>query len=781
MKEKKKMFLFLIIFLLANSFGFSKDVKESEKEKNFVLKNEKKDEQNLAKNEEYKEKNVLENEIKIELDKNIVNNEEKSENKKNTVSKKSKRIGLVLSGGTARGLAHIGVLKVLDEEKVPVEYVTGTSMGSIIAGLYSVGYTPKEIEELAISMDWMGLFNDKIERRDKGAIRNSIEDKNTTVIPMKNFIPKLPNGVVGGKTASQRLNELFYGAIGIQDFRKFPRKFAAVATDLESGEGVMIDKGSIATAIRESLSLPSIFAPIRDGDRLYIDGGVVRNLPVQDVKVLGADYTIGINVGEGFTKRDESKMNLIDVITDSSTIAGRQEVERQVRMLDLYLKPDLKNFESYDFSKATIQELIARGEQIARDNITEIRKLSNPELYEELEEKRREFRKSWHDDYNITGIVVEGNKKYKMKYFEKFLPKKLGILNRLDMEKIVDNIYQNGDFTTAYYEVRGNNLVIHVQEKPSDYLTISGNINNDDLATLNLGFQGSKVINNVNVRYSLTGTVANEYGVRGRTTMELGKDSKVLVYAETDYKRDIIENQNNGNGYFDFENRKFKADAGIGFKLYKNFLFSLEGGYQISNVLKNQDHDKNVRKKFPYYKAGLTYDTRDNINFATKGIYFFSNYTMANAKEAKFNSLGAGAEINIPIGEKITITPKMVYLTSDGKDIPETYMPKLGGIRTSDNSLEFFGMPADKVRGNSILVGSLKAQYNLSKFMHLDTVYSRASISEKSYKFGNGNYEKESYKFGVGFNTFIFPVYLGFAKVPGESWRYLINIGYFPE
>jgi len=124
-------------------------------------------------------------------------------------------------------------------------------------------------------------------------------------------------------------------------------------------------KARFATAIRESLSLPSIFAPIRDGKRLYIDGGVTRNLPVQDVKVLGADYTIGVNVGDGFTKRDENKMNLVDVISDSTTIAGRQEVERQIRMLDLYMKPDLEKFESYDFSK--VKELIAAGEKIARE------------------------------------------------------------------------------------------------------------------------------------------------------------------------------------------------------------------------------------------------------------------------------------------------------------------------------------------------------------------------------------------------------------------------------
>ena len=726
-----------------------------------------------------KKKFGLKKDVDLKNNENFENKNIKKnlENEESIINQKDRRIGLVLSGGTAKGLAHIGILKILDEEKVPIEYVTGTSMGSIIGGMYSVGYTPEEIEEIAVSMDWMSLFNDKIERKDKGAVRNSIEDKNSTVIPIKNFMPKLPSGVVGGKTASQKLNEIFYGALRVEDFKKFPRKFAAVATDLESGEGVMIDKGSIATAIRESLSIPSVFAPIRDGKRLYIDGGVVRNLPVQDAKVLGADYTIGVNVGDGFTKRDESKMNLIDVITDTTTIAGRQEVERQIRMLDLYMKPDLEKYEAYDFSK--IKELIAAGEAVARANINEIRKLSNPELYEKLEEKRREFRQTWKDEYNITGVVIEGNKKYTRAYFDKFFPKRLGTLTRLDMEKIVNNIYQNGDFTTVYYEVKNNDLIINVQEKPSDYLTLSGNINNEDLATVNVGFQGSKLLNNTNVRYSVSGTVANEYGAKGKATAELGKNSKTVIYGEFEYKRDIIKNQKYKNGYFSFENRKFKIGTGIGVEIYKNLLFSIGGGYQISDVEKHENDAENVRKSFPYYEAKLSYDTRDSLNFATKGIYLFSNYTLADSKHAKFNSLYTGGEINIPIGEKVTITPGIAYLTSYGKDIPETYKPKMGGIRTADNSLEFTGMPADKIRGGSIFVGRLKAQYNLSNLVYLDTTYSRANISGKSYSFGND--VKESYKFGIGVKALTIPLYFGFAKVPGESWRYLLNFGYSPE
>ena len=787
---KKKAICFFVIFLLVNVFGLAENEKSQdekiEKSENYVVL-ENKNNRNLKNDDNDNKESGLIKDVDLKNNENSENNKNNDskknlENKKNDTNRsianqEDKKIGLVLSGGTAKGLAHIGILKVLDEEKVPIEYVTGTSMGSIIGGMYSVGYTPDEIEEIAVSMDWMSLFNDKIERKDKGAVRNSIEDKNSTVIPIKNFMPKLPSGVVGGKTASQRLNELFYGALGVEDFKKFPRKFAAVATDLESGEGVMIDKGSIATAVRESLSIPSVFAPIRDGKRLYIDGGVVRNLPVQDVKVLGADYTIGVNVGDGFTKRDESKMNLIDVISDATTIAGRQEVERQIRMLDLYMKPDLEKFESYDFSK--VKDIIAAGEAVARANINEIRKLSNPELYEKLEEKRKEFRQTWKDEYNITGIVIDGNKKYTRAYFDKFFPKKLGTLTRLDMEKIVNNIYQNGDFTTVYYEVKDNDLIINVQEKPSDYLTLSGNINNEDLATVNVGFQGSKLINNTNVRYSVNGTVANEYGAKGRTTAELGKNSKAIIYGEFEYKRDIIENQKYKNGYFSFENRKFKIGTGIGVEVYKNLLFSIGGGYQISDVEKHENNAENVRKPFPYFEAKLNYDTRDSLNFATKGIYLFSNYTLANSKHANFNSLYAGGEINIPIGEKVTITPGIAYLTSYGKDIPETYRPKMGGIRTADNSLEFAGMPADKIRGGSIFTGKLKAQYNLSNLVYLDTTYSRANISGKSYSFGND--VKESYKFGIGVKALTIPIYFGFAKVPGESWRYLLNFGYSPE
>ena len=693
-------------------------------------------------------------------------------------AQEDKRVGLVLSGGTARGLAHIGVLKVLEEEKVPVEYVTGTSMGSIIGGLYSIGYTPDEIEKIASEMDWISLFNDSIERKDKGISRNLIEDRNTMVLPMEKFIPKIPSGAVGGKSASEQLNNLFFGVLEVNDFKKFPKKFALVATDLNTGEGVMIDRGSIATAVRSILSIPSVFNPVQDGERLYVDGGVVRNLPVQDVKVLGADYTIGINVGEGFSKRDPEKLNIAGVISDSMTIAGRQEVERQIRMLDLYMTPNLEKIESYDFGK--VKEIIAAGEKVARDNIESIRKLSNPEKFAELEEKRREFRKTWKDEYDIKYVEIRGNKKYEKKYFNKYLPKNLGMMKKSDMEKIVNELYGNGDFSTVYYEVKNNDtLVINVQEKAGDYLTLSGNVNNEDMATVTVGIQGNKTINNADTRYRLNGIIANEYGVNGSGIMAIGKDNRVLFIGNFDFRKDIIKNQYYAGNNYEFNNRRFKAGVGLGMEISKNTLLLLGGGYEMSHVKEHMDEKESAKIRFPYLEASLTQDSRDSIAFPTKGTYLKAEYTVANSKNADFNALYAKAEVNIPLGKNVTLTPGVAYITSDGEKVPETYRPKMGGFQEGYYSLAFDGIPADKIRGNSIFVGKINMQYKFSKIIFVGANASFATVSDKSYSFGKE--KKESYGLGLGVRTPLGPGYVGVAKSPGEDVRYFLNFGYDPK
>ena len=686
-----------------------------------------------------------------------------------------KKIGLVLSGGTAKGLAHIGILKVLEEEKVPIEYVTGTSMGSIIGGLYSVGYTPEEIEKIATEMDWVALFSDMVPRSEKGAIRNYFEDKNTIALPMDDFKIGLPNGAIGGKSISLKLGELFYGVEGVSDFRTFPQKFALVATDIETGEGVMIDSGSITTAIRTSMSIPTAISPVRYEGRLLVDGGIVRNLPVQDVKVLGADYTIGVNVGEGFNKIDENKLNLIDVTMDVISIGGRSEVERQKRMLDLYLEPDMSNIQSIDFLKT--KEIIALGEAAARAHIEEIRKLSDPKKFDEIQAKRVEFKKNWKTSYNISKVNIEGNKKYKTEYFHKYIPKNLSNLSNADVDKIVQSIYSSGDFLTVYYEIKDDELTLVVQEKASSYLLLGGNINNEDLATVTVGFQGNNVINNTNLRYSLTGIINDEYGINGGFIAGVGTHSKAFLYLGFDMKKDIIKNQMYNGEKFDFNNRVYNVTTGLGVELYKSLMLLSGVGFEKSDVDENKDNSKNKDTEYPFYNAQLIYDTRDSIIFPGKGVYFKTSFVYGDTGDSDFNSLEFIGEVNIPLTKKLTLVPSVGYLTSSGEDVPETYRPKLGGYKTRDFSLRFKGIDENSVRGESIAVGSLKLQYSINKLIYVDIGTSYASTSESGYSFGGDDVEK-SYDAGIGLKTPLGPGYLGISKADGESVKYYLNLGY---
>ena len=478
------------------------------------------------------------------------------------------------------------------------------------------------------------------------------------------------------------------------------------------------------------------------------------------------------------SKRDTEKINIAGVISDSMTIAGRQEVERQIRMLDLYMTPNLEKIESYDFGK--VKEIIAAGEKVARDNIESIRKLSNPEKFAELEQKRMEFRKSWKDEYSIRRVEIRGNKRYGEKYFNKYLPKNLGSMKKSDMEKIVNELYGNGNFSTVYYEVKNNDtLVINVQEKAGDYLTFSGNVNNEDMATSTVGIQGNKTINNADTRYRLNGIIANEYGINGSGIMSIGKDNRVLFIGNFDFRKDIIRNQYYAGNKYEFNNRRFKAGVGLGMEISKNTLLLLGGGYEISHVKGHMDEKESAKIRFPYLEASLTQDSRDSIAFPTKGTYLKAEYTAANSKDAEFNALYAKAEVNIPLGKNVTLTPGVAYITSDGEKIPETYRPKMGGFQEGYYSLAFDGVPADKIRGNSIFVGKINMQYKISRIIFVGANATFARVSDKSYSFGKE--KKESYGLGLGIRTPLGPGYLGVAKSPGESLRYFLNFGYDPK
>ncbi len=282
---------------------------------------------------------------------------------------RAQKVGVALSGGAARGLAHIGVLRVLEEAGVPVDVITGTSMGSVIGGLYAVGYTAAQLDTIVRTEDWLRLLTDPVDRRDLAVDRKFTEDHYLVTLPIERGGIKLPRSVVPGQRVSQLLTGLTWSAHPIRDFRALPIPFAAVATDLETSKAVVLDHGFLPDAIRASMALPSVFSPVELADTSVIDGGVIRNLPAQDARALGADVLICSDVTDPLEPRD-SIVSLVDVLVQSVSFRVWDSEAVQRSKCDVLILPDVRAFSTFGFARA--REVIARGEAAARAAIPAI-------------------------------------------------------------------------------------------------------------------------------------------------------------------------------------------------------------------------------------------------------------------------------------------------------------------------------------------------------------------------------------------------------------------------
>jgi NTE family protein len=270
------------------------------------------------------------------------------------------KIGLTLSGGGAKGLAHIGILEAIDSAGLRVDCITGTSMGSIIGSLYAAGYSGKEIERIARDIDWNFLFSGKPSIRNVSIDEKAEFDNYAIEVPFENGKFKIKTGIIEGQEIWLKFQELFLPVYDIKDFSKFSIPFKCVATDISTGKAVVLDQGELVTAIRASMALPSIFTPIDYKDTKLVDGGVVRNFPVSDVKAMGADYIIGVNLSQGLLKAKELT-TAIDILYQIGFYKDADDFEHQLKLCNLLIQPRVEKFSAAAFSGA--DSIIVIGKQ----------------------------------------------------------------------------------------------------------------------------------------------------------------------------------------------------------------------------------------------------------------------------------------------------------------------------------------------------------------------------------------------------------------------------------
>ena len=279
------------------------------------------------------------------------------------------KVGVVLGGGGAKGASHIGVLKYIEEMGIPVDYVAGTSMGSIIGGFYALGYSPDELTQLISEMKWSEYIGNKIDRpmlSEEMRLRNStmllqVPFSHESLADNKknsSFISQLPSAYVNNSSLVNLFNDLCIGYQEEMDFNDLPIPFACVATDMITGKEVVLRRGSVSTAMRASMAIPGVFSPVTIGDMVLVDGGLVNNFPADVLRDMGADIIIGVEVASTKTVTADDLKSLPQVFARlliTSTSAKRQENRA---MCDVHIVPDISGFGMLSFTPDAIDTLV---------------------------------------------------------------------------------------------------------------------------------------------------------------------------------------------------------------------------------------------------------------------------------------------------------------------------------------------------------------------------------------------------------------------------------------
>ena len=410
------------------------------------------------------------------------------------------KIGLALSGGGAKGIAHIGVLKVLEEAGIRPDYVTGTSIGSIMGGLYSIGYSVEELEAMAKDIDWNYYFNDELKRTDLPIEERHYSERYQVKFGIENNKIQFPKGFIQGQKIGLLLSYLTLPAHGITDFDKFPIPFRCIATDAETGEKVIIKDGSLAKAMRASMSLPSVFEPMEIDGKILLDGGVVQNLPVQEAFDMGAEIVIAVDITSPLYKRSELK-SLIQVLEQTSSYKLAESVALQRELADVVITPDILGFGTLDFKE--VDSLLYLGEIAAKTQLPKILELVHVDHEPNHEVKVQSF--SFPDSCKVCVIKMKGVDAKRRNTIANVM--QMRIVKEYSIKGIEQRIKQlfGGQFfRDAYYELtpgaKGYELMIDADVKSGEYLQVSMNYDSDLKAAIllngtfrNRGLNGSKL------------------------------------------------------------------------------------------------------------------------------------------------------------------------------------------------------------------------------------------------------------------------------------------------
>ena len=717
----------------------------------------------------------------------------------NTFAQEQKRpkIGLVLSGGGAKGFAHVGVLRAIEEAGIKIDYIGGTSMGAVVGGLYATGYNASQIDSIFRTTNFDELLNDFIPRSSKNFYEKRNDELYALVLPFNNFKIGIPGALSKGMYNFNLLSKLTRNVRHVRDFNKLPTPFLCIATNIETGEQVLLNKGNLAQAMIASSAFPSLFSPVELGGKLLVDGGVANNYPIQEVRNLGADFVIGVDVQDGLRTREQLQ-DATKILVQINNLQSIERMKKNIPLTDIYIKPDIKNFGVVSFDKGA--EIVRKGEDAAFAVFEKLKALSddqNPYSKPKLKIER--------DSLQIQNINCNELDNFTKDYVIGKLRFKPGSkIEYDDLQKGINNINATRNFSAISYSLEasaGNDdLNMVLKENPTttflkfglhyDELYKSGVLINltrkktlfkNDIASLD-------IVLGDNFRYNFDYYIENGFNLSlgfksyfnqfnrnvSKRISSLVKDTSGINEINVDFSD--ITNQ----AYFQslFANR-FLAGAGVE---HKYLHIKSETIATTNSVIDKSDYIS----VFGYVK----YDSFDNKYFPKKGWYLSGDLQTYLYSSDYTNSFTPFSIAKAEIGLAGTIVKKLTYKFqadagfSFGGDSVPFFNFVLGGYgyNITNNFKFFYGYDFLSISANSFVKSGITIDYEIFKKNHLNFSANYANLEDDLFQTLNWiSFPKYSgYAVGYGLETAVGPLEVKYSWSPENNSAYTwFGIGFW--
>jgi len=655
------------------------------------------------------------------------------------LSAKAPKIGLALSGGGAKSIAQIGVLQVLDSLQVPIDMVSGTSMGSVIGALYACGYSGNEIEKLFSQTKWQELFDESVSRKDFAGSKKRWKLLTSLYLYLTDdFKPRLPQGILYGSHITNKFFDLTYPAYNVRDFNQLPIPFFCKATDLYHTKSTLLDKGFLHTALRASISLPSIFTPMTIDSSTYVDGGLLDNFPTKSLLDKKMDLVIGVKTTFASQKDEDEEENMLSVLDKSLGVNINKNVQISEQFVSVLIYPKLKE-STFLLDFENLKAFIDAGKKEALKHSAELKKLSDPQKFA-LQKAKRENFKNADNTFHLRKITVKGNRDLTEKtIFSIANLKKEEIKSKKDITRICKKIYDSDYFEFCYPLLRKDSLTIVVKEKLRQKIGFYANYN--DYTDLSLGTLlkiDNRIWHNSNLLFNL------EFGGRTEVDLDFVKNfgnrwgAYLRAFASYQNQPCYIYNEQDF-AHIDEQEQQSKHETNItlGAGMFTNKSTVLEAYYfyyrsKFEKDLQAYDIDK---KTFQTNGLGLKvyYEFLDDSYIPMDGESLLSKFHFSDKdldSDADYQKFFCKYKKLFPVvDEKFSIKLALEYGNlSSNSSLPKEHDPfYLGGI---DN---FLGFETNSILAPVYKLAYLGFRYRCQKNFYWDLGTNLADLREKDY------------------------------------------------